>query len=151
MDLRKLKTIIEIFESSSVTDMEFVEGDDKVKLSRQTHPTATSIVSAAQPAEPAASPQPANISEAPAPVASDNAVNVTSPMVGTFYRAPSPEQPPFVKVGQRVEAGQTICIIEAMKLMNEIPATTSGTVEAVHVTNGDPVAYGDVIVSITPE
>ncbi|HEX2076560.1 MAG TPA: acetyl-CoA carboxylase biotin carboxyl carrier protein, partial [Longimicrobium sp.] len=99
---------------------------------------------------PAAAPAPAVGGEAAATPAPSNLVEVKSPMVGTFYRSPAPEAPPYVEVGSRVARGQTLCILEAMKLMNELPAELAGTVREVCVENGEPVEYGQVLFRIEP-
>ncbi len=88
---------------------------------------------------------------APPPTADRKWVEITSPMVGTFYRAPAPEEPPFVEVGDRISKGQTVCIVEAMKLMNEIEAESSGQVMEILVENGEPVEYGQILMRINPE
>ncbi|MDM5146903.1 acetyl-CoA carboxylase biotin carboxyl carrier protein [Candidatus Persebacteraceae bacterium Df01] len=143
MDLRKLKTILELFEGSTVvTELEISEGDDKLRLAKgaaplfPVAPTPAVVVPSDNDAVPAKPVTPA----AEEPV---KGTTITSPMVGTFYRAPSPEMSPFVRVGQTVEAGETLCIIEAMKLMNEIPATVSGKVISILAESGGPVSYGD--------
>ena len=133
MDLRKLKTILELFEGSSlISELEVSEGDDRIKLSK-----AVSSAVVAAPALPAASPA----AEEQAPPVPDG-TPVTAPMVGTFYRASSPEASPFVRVGDSVEVGQTLCIIEAMKLMNEIPSTVAGKVVDIVADNGAAVSFG---------
>lgn len=147
MDLRKLKKLIDLVEESGIAEIEVTEGEEKVRITRSTAPqqaiyaAPASIHHAAPapaaPATPAAAPAPA----APAARNLENAQK--SPMVGTFYRAPSPTSPPFVEVGQAVKAGDTLCIIEAMKLMNEIEAEKSGTVKEILVENGHPVEYGE--------
>ena len=141
MDLRKLKKLIDLVEESGIAELEITEGEEKVKIvkggglsvSRAPSAPAPATISAeakaAAPAVPAA--------EAPA-----EGHVVKSPMVGTFYRAPSPDAKPFVEVGEAVKEGQTICIVEAMKLMNEIESDASGTVKAILVENGQPVEYG---------
>lgn len=137
MDLRKLKTILELFEGSNLEEIEFCEGEAKIRLKK---PTAS--VAAASPPAGVGVPV-VDSEEAPAAaVENDTRTIVKSPMVGTFYRSASPEKPPFVRVGQRVEAGNTLCIIEAMKLMNEIPSPVSGVVKEILVENEEPVAYG---------
>ncbi|MCP1771760.1 acetyl-CoA carboxylase biotin carboxyl carrier protein [Neisseria perflava] len=146
MDLRKLKKLIDLVEESGIAEIEVTEGEEKVRITRAT--AAQPVVYAA--AAPAAAPvaAPASAAAAPAPAAptatgSDLSNAQKSPMVGTFYRAPGPNTPAFVEVGQSVKAGDTLCIIEAMKLMNEIEAEKSGTVTAILVENGSPVEYGE--------
>ena len=145
MDLRKLKKLIDLVEESGIAEIEVTEGEEKVRITRSTAPqqaiyAAPAAIHHAAPA-PAA---PATPAAAPAAPAARNLENAQkSPMVGTFYRAPSPTSPPFVEVGQAVKAGDTLCIIEAMKLMNEIEAEKSGTVKEILVENGHPVEYGE--------
>ena len=142
MDLRKLKTILDLFESSSVSELEITEGEDKVRLSRTMSPMPISS-SPPTPAESSALPS-ANLEEEKEAEAAAGHV-VRAPMVGTFYRAPATDKPPFIRAGQRVESGQTLCIVEAMKLMNEIKSPVGGTVAQVLVENGAPVSYGDAL------
>lgn len=151
MDLRKIKTLIDLVAESGISELEITEGEGKVRIvkedTRGPAMAATTVtVPAPAPAQPAAAPAAAEPAPAPAPVASGHTVK--SPMVGTFYRASSPEAAPFVEVGQRVEQGATLCIIEAMKLLNEIEADKSGTVTAVLVDNGEPVEFGQPLVII---
>ena len=143
MDLRKLKKLIDLVEESGIAELEITEGEEKVKIVKG---GALSV----SPAASAPAPAPATISAeakaaAPAVPAAEAPAEghvVKSPMVGTFYRAPSPDAKPFVEVGEAVKEGQTICIVEAMKLMNEIESDASGTVKAILVENGQPVEYG---------
>ena len=141
MDLRKLKKLIDLVQESGIAELEITEGEEKVKIVKG---GAVSLApAAAQPvlASEARAPAPA----APAPPEAEAGQEghvVKAPMVGTFYRSPSPDAKPFVEVGQAVKEGDTICIIEAMKLMNEIEADASGTVKAILVENGQPVEYG---------
>ncbi len=148
MDLRKLKKLIDLVEESGIAELELTEGEEKVRISRQ--PAAGQMQFAPAymqqpmmqyaPQAPAAAPAPA--AEAAAPAAIDGHV-VKSPMVGTFYRSPSPEAKPFVEVGASVSAGDTLCIIEAMKLLNEIESDQGGVIKAILVENGQPVEYGE--------
>jgi acetyl-CoA carboxylase biotin carboxyl carrier protein len=146
MDLRKLKTLIDLVAESGIAEIEVTEGEDKVRIVKH----AQTVV--ASPA-PAPSPTAAVAATAAAPVAPPAAATVAvvdapqgnvvkSPMVGTFYRSPSPGAKPFVEVGQAVKAGDTLCIIEAMKLLNEIEAEVAGEVREILVENGQPVEYG---------
>ena len=146
MDLRKLKKLIDLVEASGISELEITEGEEKVKIVKGGG--APAVVAAlvpppAPPAAPVAPPAPV-VSALPAetPEAAPEGHPVKSPMVGTFYRTPSPDAKPFVEVGQAVKEGQIICIIEAMKLMNEIECDKSGTVKAILVENGQPVEYG---------
>ncbi|OHX13950.1 acetyl-CoA carboxylase biotin carboxyl carrier protein [Chromobacterium sphagni] len=145
MDLRKLKKLIDLVEESGIAELEVTEGEEKVRITRvsanqQVYAQPMAQMYAAPSAAPAAAAAP--VAEAAAPAASDkNAMK--SPMVGTFYRSPSPGSKSFVEVGQSVNAGDTLCIIEAMKLMNEIEADRSGVVKAILVEDGQPVEYGE--------
>ena len=149
MDLRKLKKLIDLVEESGIAEIEVTEGEEKVRITRSVAAPAVQTVYAAAPAPvaaPAAAVPTASAPAAPAaPVAApaNHANAQKSPMVGTFYRAASPTSDPFVEVGQSVKEGQTLCIIEAMKLMNEIEAEKSGVVKAILVENGTPVEYGE--------
>ena len=136
MDLRKLKTLIDLVAESGISELEVTEENDKVRIVNkvQTVAVAAPAVTAA-PVVAAAPAAPAAAAPAPAEEPVVQGKTVTSPMVGTFYRAPNPGAEPFVKVGDHVEAGQTLGIIEAMKLLNEIEAETSGTVKVICVEN----------------
>ena len=146
MDLRKLKTLIELVETSGIAELEIQEGEERVRITRALAPAGQTVMLHAPPA-PAAAPMPAL--PVPAPAAAEPAAPaepeghvVKSPMVGTFYRAASPGAKSFVEVGDAVKEGDTLCIVEAMKLMNEIEADASGVVKAVLVENGQPVEFG---------
>jgi acetyl-CoA carboxylase biotin carboxyl carrier protein len=145
MDLRKLKKLIDLVQESGIAELEITEGEEKVKIVKG---GAITVTGAAPPATlAAAAPASAGAAaQAPAPVSEPEPGQegpvVKAPMVGTFYRSPSPDAKPFVEVGQAVKEGDTICIIEAMKLMNEIEADASGVVKAILVENGQPVEYG---------
>lgn len=150
MDLRKLKTLIDLVSESGVAELEITEGDDRVKIVNRVGaapvaaaaPTviATPVVASATPA---AAPAPVVAAEpAAAPVAAEDTRTINSPMVGTFYRAPSPGAKPFADVGQKVKAGDTVCIIEAMKLLNEIETEYDGVIKEILVENGQPVEFG---------
>ena len=144
MDLRKLKKLIDLVQESGIAELEITEGEEKVRIARGGAVTVAQA-QAASAAAPATAPAPAPAPAAPEPPAASDGHAMKSPMVGTFYRAPSPDAKPFVEVGQVVKEGQTICVIEAMKLMNEIEADASGTVKAVLVENGQPVEYGQAL------
>ena len=147
MDIRKVKKLIELLEASSVDEIEIKEGEESVRISRNTAAPITMAAPVAAPAMPApvpAAPAPAS-PEAAAPSAA-NAVK--SPMVGTFYRSPSPDAAPFVEVGQSVRAGDVLCIVEAMKMMNQIEADRAGTVTAVHAENGEPVEFDQPLITV---
>ena len=143
MDLRKLKKLIDLVEESGIAENEVTEGEDKVRVTRTyAAPAATYAAPAPAYAVPAAAPVTAVASEAAAPVvAAANALK--SPMVGTFYRSASPTSAAFVEEGQSVKVGDTLCIIEAMKLMNEIEADRAGVVKKILITDGQPVEYGE--------
>lgn len=144
MDLRKLKKLIDLVEESGIAEIEVTEGEEKVRITRTTA-VSHAVYAAPAPVAPAAAPAPvAPASPAAAPAPALNTANAQkSPMVGTFYRAPSPTSPAFVEVGQTVKEGDTLCIIEAMKLMNEIEAEKSGVIKAILVENAQPVEYGE--------
>ena len=143
MDFRKLKKLIDLVEESGIAEIEVTEGEDKVRVTRTyAAPAATYAAPAPAYAVPAAAPVTAVASEAAAPVvAAANALK--SPMVGTFYRSASPTSAAFVEEGQSVKVGDTLCIIEAMKLMNEIEADRAGVVKKILITDGQPVEYGE--------
>lgn len=146
MDLRKLKKLIDLVEESGISELELTEGEEKVRISRNL-PNSQPVMHYAQPymqqmphsAAPAAAP--ATPVEAAAPAIEGHVVK--SPMVGTFYRSPSPDASTFVEIGSTVAVGDTICIIEAMKLLNEIEADHAGVIKAILVENGQPVEYGE--------
>ena len=144
MDLRKLKKLIDLVEESGIAEIEVTEGEEKVRITRATAAqpvfAAPAAIAPVATAPVAAAPAPA-VSAAPAVRDLSNAQK--SPMVGTFYRAPGPNAPAFVEIGQQVKAGETLCIIEAMKLMNEIEAEKSGVIKEILVDNGTPVEYGE--------
>ena len=146
MDLRKLKKLIDLVQESGIAELEITEGEEKVKIVKGGMVTAGAapVALASAPATALASAGAAAASPAAAtePEAGQEGHVVKAPMVGTFYRSPSPDAKAFVEVGQAVKEGDTICIIEAMKLMNEIEADASGVVKAILVENGQPVEYG---------
>jgi acetyl-CoA carboxylase biotin carboxyl carrier protein len=150
MDLRKLKKLIDLVQESGIAELEITEGEEKVKIVKGGR--AVPEVVAMQPAPTAAPAPAAPAGAAPAPPAEvppkvEGHV-LKSPMVGTFYRAPSPGAKPFVEIGDTVKAGQTVCIIEAMKLLNEIEADKDGVVKAILAENGQPVEYGEPLLAI---
>jgi acetyl-CoA carboxylase biotin carboxyl carrier protein len=149
MDLRKLKKLIDLVEESGISELELTEGEEKVRISRNL-PQNQSVVHYAQApmmqqaAAPAASaPAAAPAEAAPAAPAAIEGHVVKSPMVGTFYRSPSPDAKAFVDIGSSVGVGDTLCIIEAMKLLNEIESDHAGVIKAILVENGQPVEYGE--------
>ncbi len=150
MDIRKVKKLIELLEESNIDEIEIIEGEESVRISRNSY-AAQAAVNHPPPAMPA----PVAVAPAPVPVAAeptaeaistDNAV--LSPMVGTFYRSPSPEAGSFVEVGQTVRVGDVLCIVEAMKMMNQIEADRAGTVTAIHVADGEPVEFDQPLITI---
>jgi acetyl-CoA carboxylase biotin carboxyl carrier protein len=151
MDIRKIKKLIDLIEESDVAEIEIHEGEESVRISRTSStapvmmqaPVAQQLPVANIPAPTAA---PAEMAAAPA--AATNANAVKSPMVGTFYRSSSPEAASFVEVGQTVAAGDVICIIEAMKMFNQIEADRSGTVKEILIENGQPVEYDEALIII---
>ncbi len=146
MDLRKLKKLIELVEESGIAELEITEGEEKVRISKSASSTQTYVTAtpALQPLAPAAAL--ATVADTPvngvAEVLPEGHV-LKSPMVGTFYRTSTPGANPFVEVGQAVKVGDTLCIIEAMKLLNEIESDKNGVIKAVLVENGQPVEYGE--------
>ncbi len=145
MDLRKLKTLIDLVQNSGISELEISEGEEKIRIAKHlTAAPATTVVSmpvAAPTPQAAVAPAPTPAAADPAPIQAEGHV-VKAPMVGTFYRSSGPDAAPFVEVGQAVKAGDTLCIIEAMKLMNEIEADISGVIKAIQVENGQAVEYG---------
>lgn len=142
MDLRKLKTLIDLVQNSGISELEISEGEEKIRIAKHLPPPAATTVMMGTPA-PAPMPSAPVAAAAPAPETTEPEGHVVkAPMVGTFYRSGSPGAPAFVEVGQSVKQGDTLCIIEAMKLMNEIEADASGVVKAVLVENGQPVEFG---------
>ena len=151
MDIREVKKLIELLDKSGIAEIEITEGEESVRISRYAShaaPAAAPPVSHAP--APAATPAPASPAvEAPAPAAAEakeeDGYEVTAPMVGTFYAASSPGAAPYVQVGDRVNEGDTLCIIEAMKMMNQIEADVAGVVKSIRLQNGEPVEYGQVL------
>ncbi len=168
MDLRHLKRLLEIFDSSTATEIQIEEDGIKLKLTKHKKDSTQKATVAQAPVMPmqpeAAQVQPAAGNNTPAEAAekppaeaketdepADNLHVVRSPIVGTFYRAPSPDSEPFVEVGTHVTPGNTLCIVEAMKLMNEIECDVAGTVEKILIENGKPVEYNQVMFYIRPD
>lgn len=142
MDIRKIKKLIELLDESGVAEIEIKEGEESVRISRQQHTLAAPQQQVFAAPAPVAAPAAAPAEEAPAAEAEISGHKITSPMVGTFYRAASPGANAFTEVGQTVSEGDTLCIIEAMKILNQIEADKSGTVKAILVENGQPVEFG---------
>lgn len=139
MDLRKLKALIELVQTSGITELEITDGEERVRINRGGMTAAQPMMMPTMAAAPLAVAAPASVVEAPA---QEEGHVVKSPMVGTFYRSPSPGSPAFIEVGQSVSEGQTLCIIEAMKLLNEIESDAAGVVKKILVESGQPVEYG---------
>ena len=147
MDLRKLKKLIDLVQESGIGEIEITEGEERVRISRQVAGAPIMMAPPAMQHYAAPGQMPVSAPGAPVPAAAPAAEppkghSLKSPMVGTFYRAPSPGAPAFVEIGQSVSKGQTLCIIEAMKLLNEIESDVAGTIKAILVENGQPVEYG---------
>ncbi|MFC3023178.1 acetyl-CoA carboxylase biotin carboxyl carrier protein [Vibrio zhugei] len=149
MDIRKIKKLIELVEESGVAELEISEGEESVRISRNTAAPAPVHYTAAPAPAPVAQAAPAAQPAAtPAPAAQPAGHQVLSPMVGTFYGAPSPDASPFVTVGQSVNVGDTLCIVEAMKMMNQIEADKAGVVTAVLLEDGQPVEFDQPLIII---
>ena len=144
MDIRKVKKLIELLEESNINEIEIHEGEESVRISRGSNVVAAPAPVAHAAPAPVAAPIAAPVAAAPA--SNDNAV--LSPMVGTFYRSPSPTSSSFVEVGQTVKVGDPICIVEAMKMMNQIDSDKAGVVEAILVEDGQPVEFDQPLVVI---
>lgn len=153
MDIRKIKKLIELVEESGISELEISEGEESVRISRAAPAASFPVMQQAyaapvqQPALSAAV-APAAAEAAPAAATEISGHIVRSPMVGTFYRTPSPDAKAFIEVGQKVNVGDTLCIVEAMKMMNQIEADKSGTVKAILVENGQPVEFDEPLVVI---
>lgn len=155
MDIRKIKKLIELLEDSDVSEIEIVEGEESVRIARNNGTVMAPAPAVQQYAAPAVAPN-APVSAAPAPSAPSAPAEdmlppgtiIESPMVGTFYRSSSPTAKVFVEIGQSVNKGDTLCIIEAMKIMNQIESDISGTVRAILVEDGQPVEYGEPLIVV---
>jgi acetyl-CoA carboxylase biotin carboxyl carrier protein len=151
MDIRKVKKLIELLDDSGIAEIEITEGEDSVRISR--YAAIAPVAAAAAAAPVAAAPAPAappsaaatDAAAAPAEVAEEDGFEVKAPMVGTYYAASSPGAAPFVQVGDRVNEGDTLCIIEAMKMMNQIEADVAGVIKSIRLQNGEPVEFGQVM------
>jgi|TARA_B100000768_G_C11129853_1_gene311282 acetyl-CoA carboxylase biotin carboxyl carrier protein len=155
MDLRKLKTLIDLVEASDISELELTEGEEKVKISRQSNisPSLTPVNYVQQPIQVPLSQQ----SQTQSNPLEDKVVSssaekknvITSPMVGSFYRAASPDAAPFIDIGSTVKKGETLCIIEAMKILNEIESDKEGTISKILIENGQPVEFGQPLFEIS--
>ena len=153
MDIRKIKKLIEMLEESQLSEIEITEGEESIRLSRGAASAGAPLLSqplapVSMPVEaaPVQAPQPAT--PAPAPEVTqtlDTAGTVNSPMVGTFYASPNPDSKPYVEIGSRVSVGDTLCMIEAMKIFNQVDAEVSGVVKKILKSSGDPVEYGETL------
>jgi acetyl-CoA carboxylase biotin carboxyl carrier protein len=150
MTIEEIRELIQVVNESGIAELEVQRGDNRVRIRRTTRERHVGFAPIeAQPAAPAPAPAPAP-PQAPPPAASDSEMLVKSPIVGTFYESSSPGNPPFVRVGETVQPGAVLCIIESMKLMNEIEAEVAGVVTAKLVANGQPVEYGEALFGIRP-
>ncbi len=151
MDIRKVKKLIELLDESGIAEIEITEGEESVRISRYAQgaaPAPAPVAAVAPPAAPA--PAPAAAPEAapaaaPAATPEESGYEITSPMVGTYYAASSPGAAPYVQVGDRVSEGDTLCIIEAMKMMNQIESEVAGTIKSIRLQNGEPVEFGQTL------
>jgi acetyl-CoA carboxylase biotin carboxyl carrier protein len=147
MDIRKVKKLIELLEESGIAEIEITEGEESIRISRYAQNIPVAPVPVAAPV--AAAPVTAAAAPTAAPAeAEEDGFEVTAPMVGTFYAASSPGAAPFVQVGDRVNEGDTLCIIEAMKMMNQIEADIAGVVKSIRLQNGEPVEFGQTMIVI---
>ena len=147
MDIRKVKKLIQLLEESGMEEIEISEGEESVRISRHSTSRATRTISDPNTTEVPKSHDSAHVS---AEIERKSGIEVTAPMVGTFYHAPSPDAEPFVSEGENIAAGRTLCVIEAMKIMNEIEAVISGVVVEMLVANGEPVEYNHPLVKLRP-
>jgi len=143
MDIRKVKKLIELLDESGIAEIEITEGEESVRISR--YSTSAQAVAPIVTAAPVAAPVAAAPAEAAPDVVEEDGYEVTAPMVGTCYAASSPGAAPYVQVGDRVNEGDTLCIIEAMKMMNQIEADVAGVVKSIRIQNGEPVEFGQVM------
>ncbi len=145
MDIRKIKKLIELITESDVEELEIKEGDESIRINRRKQV----VSSAAAPVSVAVAPPTVAAEATPSPAAAtNNEQTINAPMVGTFYRAPSPESTPFVEAGQSVKAGDVLCIIEAMKMMNQIEADRSGVIQSIEVNDGEPIEFDQILFTI---
>ena len=156
MDIRKVKKLIELLEESGIAELEIKEGEESVRISRSSQVESGAPLAAAFAPAPVAAPAPAALTPAPvtateteSPAADEDSLpsghQITSPMVGTYYASPAPGAAEFVQVGQKVKVGDTLCIIEAMKILNQIESDVTGEVKAILAQNGEPVEFGQAL------
>ena len=150
MDIRKVKKLIELLDESGIAEIEITEGEESVRISRYSQSAAAAPLAApvAVAAPVAAAPAAPAEAAAAAPDPEDDGFLITAPMVGTFYASSSPGAAPYVQVGDRINEGDTLCIIEAMKMMNQIESDVSGVIKSIRVQNGEPVEYGQTLIVI---
>lgn len=150
MDIRKVKKLIELLEESGIDELEIHEGEESVRISRYSqHAPVLAAAPAAYPVAAAPVAAPASVpADTPVAAAEPAGHQIKSPMVGTFYTAPSPSSPAFAEVGQQIKEGDILCIVEAMKMMNQIKSDKSGTIKAILVDNGQPVEYDQPLFTI---
>ena len=151
MDLRKIKKLIEMLQDSDRNEIEVKEGEESVRINRKTESVihASTPISVGQNLNQSSAPLPqTDSSEIENGQAAEDLNHITSPMVGTFYRKPAPDKEPFIEVGQTVKKGDTVCIIEAMKMMNQVKSEFDGKVIAINIEDGDPVEFGQELISI---
>lgn len=149
MDIRKVKKLIELLEASDIAEIEIKEGEEAVRISRASS-SAPAVIAAPAPVVPAPAPAApvASVATEEAAAAAPAGNVVKSPMVGTFYRSPSPSASPYVEVGTHVKEGDVVCIVEAMKMMNQIEADQAGVVKAIHIEDGEPVEFDQPLITI---
>ena len=151
MDLRKIKKLIEMLQESDLNEIEVKEGEESVRINRKKESVihASTPISVGQNLNQSSAPLPEiDSSEMENGQAAEDLNHITSPMVGTFYRKPAPDREPFIEVGQTVKKGDTVCIIEAMKMMNQVKSEFDGKVIAINIEDGDPVEFGQELISI---
>ena len=151
MDLRKIKKLIEMLQESDLNEIEVKEGEESVRINRKKESVihASTPISVGQNLNQSSAPLPqTDSSEMENGQAAEDLIHITSPMVGTFYRKPAPDKEPFIEVGQTVKKGDTVCIIEAMKMMNQVKSEFDGKVIAINIEDGDPVEFGQELISI---
>jgi len=149
MDIRKVKKLIELLDESGIAEIEISEGEESLRISRYSQHAPVAVAAPASvPVAPAAAPPPVTGADTAPVETEEEGFQVTAPMVGTFYAASSPGAAPYVQVGDRVSEGDTLCIIEAMKMMNQIEADVSGVIKSIRVQNGEPVEYGQTLIVI---
>ncbi len=146
MDLRKIKKLIEMLQESDLNEIEVREGEESVRINREKE-----VQHMVHQSSEMQTPQPVSKSQPPVvedKVLSDNLKSIKSPMVGTFYRKPAPDKSPFVEVGQKISVGDTVCIVEAMKMMNQVKSEHEGVITEIHIQDGQPVEFDQILISV---